>query len=150
HLERYVILAPVTFAPPDYRLHRQLRAIDHNLLYSQLEPQMVAPEDEVFIPRTQLMALYRDFPQLIRNTNRLPGQCSFEFDFRTMKNKQTFTGNRYNDRQVLIKYTHDGLARRYGKNDREAHARVARELEIIEQLNFSSTFSTTEETGRSA
>lgn len=150
HLERYVILAPVTFAQHDYKLHRQLRAIHHNLLYSQLEPQMVAPQDEVFIPRTQLMTLYRDFPQLIRNTNRLLGQCSFAFDFRTMKNKQTFTGNRYNDRQLLNKYTHDGLARRYGKNDREARARVVRELEIIEQLHFSSYFLITDDICRYA
>src|SRR5690606_8634959 len=69
HLERYVILAPVTFAPADYKLHRQLRAIDHNLLYSQLESHMVAPPDEVFVSKARLMAHYRDFPQLIRNTN---------------------------------------------------------------------------------
>src|SRR5690606_35837811 len=99
NLERYVILAPVTFAPADYKLHRQLRAIDHNLLYSQLEPHMVAPEDEVFLSKAALMARYRDFPQLIRNTGKLLGQCSFDFDVRSMKNKQTFTGNRYNDKQ---------------------------------------------------
>src|SRR3546814_13279336 len=43
NLERYVILAPVSFAPADYKLHCQLRAIDHNILLSQLNPGMVAP-----------------------------------------------------------------------------------------------------------
>ena len=150
HLERYVILAPVTFAPQDYQLHRQLRAIDYNLLYSQLEPQMVAPEDEVFLTKAQLMARYRDFPQLIRNTGRLLGRCSFDFDFRSMKNKQTFSGNRYNDKLLLHKYTTDGFAKRYGKPDKAALERTMRELEIIEKLNFSSYFLITDDICRYA
>lgn len=150
NLDRYVILAPVTFGSQDYKLHRQLRAIDHNLLYSQLEPQMVAPEDEVFMPRAQLMALYRDFPQLVRNTSRLLGQCRFEFDFRSMKNKLTFTGSRYADRQQLHKHTMAGFVRRYGKQDKTALERVVRELDIIEQLNFCSYFLITDDICRYA
>src|SRR5690606_31880393 len=150
NLERDVILAPVTCAAPDYKLHRQLRAIDHNLLYSQLEPHMVAPQDQVFLTKAQLMACYRDFPQLIRNTGKLLGQCSFDFDFRAMKNKQTFTGNRYNDKQLLHKYTMDGFERRYGRKDKTALERVTRELEIIENLNFSSYFLITDDICRYA
>jgi len=150
NLERYVILAPVTFVPRDYKLHRQLRAIDHNLLYSQLEPQQVAPEDEVFLTKAQLMAHYRDFPQLIRNTSRLLSQCGFDFDFRSMKNKQTFTSDRYNDKQLLYKYTIDGFARRYGKRNKSALERVTRELEVIEKLNFSSYFLITDDICRYA
>lgn len=150
NLERYVILAPITFAPHDYKLHRQLRAIDHNLLYSQLESQMIAPEDEVFLTKVQLMARYRDFPQLIRNTNRLLSQCRFDFDFRSMKNMQTFTGSRYNDEQLLHKYTTDGFALKYGKSDKSALDRVTRELEIIKKLNFSSYFLITDDICRYA
>ncbi|MGV3762740.1 DNA polymerase III subunit alpha [Parapedobacter sp.] len=148
--ERYVILAPVTFAPRDYKLHRQLRAIDHNLLYSQLEPQMVAREGEVLLTKAELLAHYRDFPQLIRNTGRLLGQCRFDFDFRSMKNKQTFTGTRYNDKQLLHEYTVDGFARRYGKHDQQALERVTGELEIIEKLNFASYFLITDDICRYA
>ena len=150
HLERCVILAPVTFAAHDHKLHRQLRAIDHNLLFSQLEPHMVAPADEVFVSRPQLMAHYRDFPQLIRNTNRLLGQCTFEFDFRSMKNKATFTGNPVNDRRLLHKYTMDGFGRRYRTTDKAALERVMRELDIIEKLRFSSYFLITDDICRYA
>ncbi|WP_134091904.1 DNA polymerase III subunit alpha [Olivibacter sp. XZL3] len=149
HLERYVILAPVTFGAGDYKFHCQLRAIDHNLLYSQLEPHMVAGKEEVLLPKAKLLELYRDFPELIRNTRKLLGQCSFDFDFKTHKNKATFTGNRYNDRQLLYKYTLDGFAGRYGK-DKIARERIDRELEIIEKLNFSSYFLITDDICRYA
>lgn len=167
HLERYVILAPVTFGggpgtavtsprrgrpaqPVDYKLHTQLRAIDHNVLISQLQQGQVASEDEVMIPRAQLMEYYKQVPQLIRNTNRLLAQCSFDFDFTTVKNKETFTGNRYDDRQLLTKYAMDGLARRYGKTNKEAKERVLKELDIIDNLNFSSYFLITDDICRYA
>src|SRR5690606_28801701 len=41
-LEKYVMLHPVSFGKRDYKLHRQLRAIDHNLLISQLQPEQFA------------------------------------------------------------------------------------------------------------
>lgn len=150
NLDRYVILSPVTFALTDYKLHCQLRAIDHNILFSQLDKTMVADKDEVFISKVKLLELYRDFPVLIRNTNKLLGTCSFDLDFKKIKNKQTFTGNRTNDRQLLHKYTQDGFTRRYSKTDKIAVDRIKRELEIIENLNFSSYFLITDDICRYA
>lgn len=149
-LDRCVILAPVSFREEDYVFHKQLRAIDNNLLISQLEPQQVASPDEVFIPKSRLMQWYTDLPQLLANTNRLLSQCSFGFDFTTVKNKATFTGNRYNDKQLLYRYTMDGVQRRYGKNDKKALERLQRELEIIENLQFSSYFLITDDICRYA
>ncbi|MGJ1242743.1 DNA polymerase III subunit alpha [Sphingobacterium siyangense] len=149
-LDRCVILAPVSFRKADYTLHRQLRAIDNNLLISQLGDEQIAAEDEVFIPRVKLMRLFSDLPQLLANTNRILGQCSFSFDFTSVKNKATFTGNRYNDKQLLHKYCMDGFTRRYGRNDRVATERIQRELEIIENLRFSSYFLITDDICRYA
>lgn len=149
-LDRCVILATVSFRKADYTLHRQLRAIDNNLLISQLSQDQVAAEDEVFIPRVKLMRLFSELPQLLANTNRILGQCSFGFDFTSVKNKATFTGNRYNDKQLLYKYCMDGFSRRYGRNDRVAIERIQRELEIIENLRFSSYFLITDEICRYA
>ncbi|HEY9559169.1 MAG TPA: DNA polymerase III subunit alpha [Anseongella sp.] len=151
NLERYVILAPVSFAPADYKLHCQLRAIDHNILLSQLNPGMVAPRSETFMPKVKLMELYRDFPVLICNTRQLLDSCVFDFDFSpNNKNKKTFTGNPFNDRQLLHKYTKDGFARRYSARDKAALERVIRELEIIERLGFSSYFLITDDICRYA
>lgn len=149
-LERCVILAPVSFRKADYTLHRQLRAIDNNILFSQLGPEQSAPEDEVFVPKARLMRMYMDIPQLLANTRRLLGQCSFSFDFTSVKNKETFTGNRYNDKELLHKYCMDGFNRRYGKNDKAASERIRRELEIIENLRFSSYFLITDDICRYA
>lgn len=149
-LDRCVILATVSFRKVDYTLHRQLRAIDNNLLISQLSNDQLAGEDEVFIPRVKLMRLFSGLPQLLSNTNRILGQCSFSFDFTSVKNKATFTGNRYNDKQLLHKYCMDGFSKRYGGHDRLATERIQRELEIIENLCFSSYFLITDEICRYA
>jgi error-prone DNA polymerase len=139
--EHGVILQPVTFSHgDDYELHRRLRAIDNNILLSQLEPEMVAHPSEIFIPESEMMKQYEMFPQLIRNTKSLLGDCTFTFDFSTIKNKKTFTGNSYDDKQLLEKLTWDGLIYRYGKSNKEATRRIRYELEIIDKLGFSSYF----------
>lgn len=148
--EKYIILAPVTFAMQDFKLHCQLRAIDHNILISQLSKDMLCGRDEVFVQKSKLMEVYKEYPILLRNTSKLLNQCSFDFDFTTVKNKRFFTGNRYNDRQLLLKYTRDGFVNRYSKNDKVAHERINRELEIIENLNFSSYFLITDDICRYA
>lgn len=148
--ERCVILATVSFAKDDFRFHCQLRSIDNNILISQLTKDMVGSREEIFIPRADLMQHYKQVPQLIRNTNALLAQCSFDFDFKKIKNKATFTGNRYNDKQLLLKYSTDGFVRRYAKNDAVAVERIKRELEIIENLNFSSYFLITDDICRYA
>ncbi|QEC53065.1 DNA polymerase III alpha subunit [Anseongella ginsenosidimutans] len=149
-LERHVILAPVSFDAKDYKLHCQLRAIDHNVLISQLEGAQVAPREEVFLEKGKLLRAYQSFPQLIRSTTRLLAECAFDFDFKSVKNKAAFTGNHYDDKQLLYKYTMDGLVRRYGKNDRVARERALKELDIIDDLHFSSYFLITDDICRYA
>jgi DNA polymerase-3 subunit alpha len=140
HHERYVILAPVTFAAGDYTLHRQLRAIDNNILISQLEPEQVASEKEVLIHKNELREWYKELPLLLANTNRLLWQCSFEMDFKQIKNKETFTGDRYADKDLLLKYAMEGMERRYGASDALAQERIKRELEIIEGQHYGAYF----------
>ncbi|WP_293906086.1 DNA polymerase III subunit alpha [Sphingobacterium sp. UBA5670] len=138
--QRYVILAPVTYPAEEFKLHCQLRAIDHNILFSQLQPHQAAAKDEVFIPRAKLLELYNQLPELIANTNRLMAQCSFDMDFKKIKNMETFTGSRYSDKELLLQFTRDGFLNRYRKDDKVATERIAKELDIIENLHFSSYF----------
>ncbi|MBX9448879.1 MAG: PHP domain-containing protein [Taibaiella sp.] len=148
--EKYVILSPVSFSGADYTLHRQLRAIDNNILISQLQPHQVAGKEEILVPRTKLLQMYSDFPELIRNTSRLLSQCSFDFDFKKAKNKALFTDSPYADKELLYQYTMEGFSKRYGKNNRQALERVAKELEIISSRNFSSYFLVTDDICRYA
>lgn len=149
--DRLVLWQPVTFYKADqYKLHVQLRAIQHNLLISQLSPGMYADQREVFPTQQELLYKFKDFPFLIENTRKLLDQCSFNFDFKLQRNKKSFTGNSYDDRQLLFKYAQDGFARRYGKNDKVAWQRLLKELEIIDKLNFSAYFLITDDICRYA
>jgi DNA-directed DNA polymerase III PolC len=140
-LEKYVIWQTVTFAgKKDFRLHCQLRAINNNILLSQLQPHQAANREDLLIPRNNLLQAYEAYPQLIANTQRLLDQCNFQFDFDTVKNKSTFTGSRYDDKQLLRKHAIDGMKLRYGSKNKEAIQRVTKELEIIDNLGFSSYF----------
>jgi DNA polymerase-3 subunit alpha len=150
YLEKYVMLHPVSFGRRGYKLHRQLRAIDHNLLISQLQPEQFAREDEVMVTQAKLLQTFEAFPQLIANTRKLLRQCSFDFDFKAVRNKQSFTGNRYEDKTLLYQYAMDGLARRYDKNNKVAGERIQKELAIIDNLNFSAYFLITDDICRYA
>ncbi len=150
-MSRYVIWQPVTFTTTaEYQLHTQLRAIDHNILISQLAQGQFADALEVFPSKNQLLDKYREFPAIIRNTENLLRDCSFNFNFQEHRNKKTFTGNKYDDRQLLTTYALDGLSRRYGNRDKIARERVMKELDIIDNLNFSSYFLITDDICRYA
>ncbi|HTN18284.1 MAG TPA: PHP domain-containing protein, partial [Chitinophagaceae bacterium] len=138
---RYVIWHPITFGKPsDYTLHRRLRAIDNNLLISQLRPEQIAAPGETFIPRDGLLEAYKDFPAIISATEQLLQQCSFSFDFEAVKNKQNFSGSKEDDDEVLRKLAYEGLEHRYRADNEVAITRMNMELDIISNQDFSAYF----------
>jgi len=129
------------FARPDeHTLHTHLRAIDHNILLSQLTPGMLAGKDEYLQNPVTLQQTYRDCPALLDNARKLLDQCSFDFDFKSPKNKQVFTSSRYDDRLLLEKLALEGLEYRYGPRNKKARERLFKELDVIHNLRFSSYF----------
>ena len=139
--ERLLIRQPVSFSgKEDFLLHTHLRAVDHNTLLSKLVPGNTGSEKDIMLPPDLLLCAYEDYPQIIRNTEFLVNDCSLDFDYTSIKNKQTFTGSRRDDRVLLEKLATEGLLYRYGKNNPEAVRRVKHELEIIDRLGFSSYF----------
>lgn len=148
--DKYVVLQTISYEKADYTLHKQLRSIDHNLLISQLQPLEMGRPDEVAPMRQELLECYRAFPHLIQNTLKLLGNCTFNFDFKKIKNKALFTGSHYEDQQLLYRYAMEGLAKRYHPSDEMAKDRVLKELEIIDNLHFSSYFLITDDICRFA
>ena len=124
----------------DFELHRYLRAIDHNVVLSKLEPHHTGRPDEVFKDRKSLTEAFGGFSPLLANTTKLLDQCEMDFDYKTAKNKKSFTGHPADDRALLAKLATDGLAYRYGGHNREAARRVQHELDIIDRMGFSSYF----------
>jgi DNA-directed DNA polymerase III PolC len=138
--DKLVMLHPVTFKDKrGHSTHRLLRAIDKNTLLSRLNTDEQAQADECMLPVSELLHKYGRFPRIIQNTMKLLDLCSIEFNNES-KNKKLFTTDANDDRLLLEKLALDGLEHRYGSKNKEARARVFRELEIINKLGFNAYF----------
>ena len=140
HFNKYVIWYPITFEKEKYGLHQQLRAIDHNILISQLNETQIAQPTAFFISKQELEKKYESYPQLLKNTETLLAQCTFDFNFKKIKNKQYFTSSKEEDKLLLHNLAMQGFLKRYDKSNEIAKQRVLKELEVINNLNFSSYF----------
>src|ERR1700683_5146612 len=130
---KWIIRQPVTFQNKIYyNLHRLLRAVDKNTLLSKLTPEDIAATNEYFVPQTDILTAFRQYPQIITNTWRLIDACSIDMTFGEDKNKKLYSASREDDRVLLEKLAREGFRLRYG-NNRKARERVARELRIIDQ-----------------
>ncbi len=140
-IQKIVIFHPVTFrTKKEFNLHKILRAIDTNIILSKLTTNDYCKTTEVMLPLEDILVKYKDYPEIIKNTERLIENCNFEFSFKTPRNKMFYTKSKYGDKLLLENLAQEGLIRRYGKNNKEAHARVLKELKVIDDLNFSGYF----------
>ena len=139
--DRLVVWQPVTLLDDKSLLiHKCLRAIDHNTLLSKLQPHQFADQEQVMVPLWKLNDLFRQYPEIIENTEWLLEQCSIDIEFKISKNKRTYSKTREDDRLLLQKLANDGMLYRYGKNNQIAKQRIDHELKIIDNLGFSSYF----------
>lgn len=139
--EKFVIRQPVTVQNKTYHsLHRLLRAIDKNILLSQLSKDSECGADEMFVSPVQLLERFQQYPFMIANTYRLMDACKIEMEFHKDKTKKTYTGTAQDDKVLLEKLAMDGLPRRYGKNNKVAVERIRKELKIINEMGFNFYF----------
>ncbi len=139
--EKLVVMQPVTYSDDaSWYVHKNLRAVDHNTLLSKLTEEQFAAADEIMIAPARLHAAYVLYPGLLKTTEKLLRECGIDFDFSTIKNRKTFTGNPGDDRDLLHKLAFDGMVYRYGARNKEARKRVEDELAIIDKLGFSAYF----------
>lgn len=138
--EKMVAMQPVTFADEsDFAVHENLRAIDENVLISRLSPESCASPDEIFLSKERLMTSFVLYPQLFENAEHLLESCEIMMDG-SVKNKRTFTGNVFDDNELLRKLAFDGMFYRYGTANKEAYRRIEKELAIIEKMGFCAYF----------
>jgi DNA polymerase-3 subunit alpha/error-prone DNA polymerase len=140
-LSKMVILQSVTFRTKrEFNLHKILRAIDTNVILSKLTEADYCKTSEVMIPLEELLSKFEEYPQIIENTQKLMDQCNFEFDFKTPKNKKYYSGSKESDMQLLTKLANEGVLKKYGADNPQALARIEKELNVIDQLEFSGYF----------
>ncbi len=140
-LDKMVILKPVTYrTKTEYSLHKILRAIDLNILGSKLRETDYCRESEIMIPLELLISGFTEYPKILQNTEWLMEQCHFVYEFGIPRNKKHFTENNRTDLELLTKLAYEGLERRYEKDNKEAIARIKKELKVIDELQFSGYF----------
>lgn len=143
---KIVILQPVTFkTKKDFNAHRILRAIDKNVLLSQLPKTEEAKPDEIMVAESELEKLFENYPVIIENTKRILSACSIAFDFNHENghnNQKTYTGSEEEDLTLMKSLCYEGISYRYDPqhiNDTILD-RVQSELEVIRQKGFISYF----------
>lgn len=141
HLEKLVILAPVTFKnKDDFNAHRLLRCIDLNIILSKLKPGEHAKPDEIFHKKGHVEQVFEQYPQIIANTQHILDNCHIDIDGSPQHNRRTFTGNEADDFKLLTKLAVNGYKKRYGPNHKKAIDRTQKELKVIRDLGFCAYF----------
>ena len=142
--DQFVILQSVTFRnKKDFNTHRLLRAIDNNTLLSKLSKEEEAQEWEKMMSQEELEQEFAEFSFIIKNTKKLMDECSIYFDFsenRKPQNQQTYLGNKQEDEKKLLELCEQNLPNRYNTVTKDIKARLQKELELIQQMNFVSYF----------
>jgi DNA polymerase-3 subunit alpha len=142
-MEKLVILQTVSFQnKKGFNTHRLLRAIDNNTLLSKLPLSEQGEETDIMLSVSALCELYKDYPQIIQNTQQVLEQCHITFDFENKipKNQKTYTNNEDLDFRFMKRLAYQGLEYRYKKLGTRIFNRLEKELEIIQQKQFVSYF----------
>jgi DNA polymerase-3 subunit alpha len=139
--DKLVVLQSVSFRyKRDFNIHRLLRAIDNNILLSRLPKTEEAKPDEIMFQNKDIQDLFKEYPQIIANTQQILDNCSISFEFKISKNKQTYTESHEKDFELLKQEALKGLEYRYKKPSQKVLERMNKELKVIKQLNFCSYF----------
>ncbi|MFP3591421.1 DNA polymerase III subunit alpha [Chryseobacterium sp. SIMBA_038] len=140
-ISKMLVLHPVTFKTnEEYELHKILRAIDNNTLLSKLTKKDVCRKSEYLMSEQEIVKGFERYPEIIQRTKDILTQCSFEFDFKKVRNKQCYTKSKADDVKLLRRLAYSGLEKRYGHQHEVAKKRVEKELKVIDELNFCSYF----------
>lgn len=142
--EKAVILQSVTFRnKKDFNAHRLLRSIDLNTLLSMLPESEQAKETDRMLSREELMDIYEEYPEVIRNTEYVLRECSIEFDFSDdaeHQNQKTYTDSEEEDLALLKRLCEEGIAYRYPDANEMIFQRIDHELSTIQKMGFVSYF----------
>lgn len=125
----------------EYRLHEYLRGIDLNTVLTMVTCNDKCTPTDMFMPPGVLEAKYSRYAFILDNTRKLLDSCMMDYPKgRVNLNRQTFSGNKKDDRELLEKLAMKGLVYRYGKNNKQALTKVRHELKVIFELDFCAYF----------
>lgn len=139
-IPQMVVLQPVTFrTKKEYNLHKVLQAIDRNVILSRLTESDYCEPTEFMLPLPRLLEKFKDYPEILQQTEALISQCNFVYEFGVPRNRKFYTRDKKSDMRLLTSLAYNGLKQKYGA-DPQARARIDRELKVIDKLEFSGYF----------
>ncbi len=142
-VERLVVLHHGTFRhQKDYNLHKLLRAIDLNTIYTKVTPDDYADRNDAVISVEAFSDLFTTQKEMLYRWQGLLASCaiSFDLDNPIPKNQQTYTGTIDGDRSLIRKLCTEGLSYRFPSPNKAVYDRIEKELDIIIQKGYVSYF----------
>ncbi len=140
-MDKLLILNSVTFRHQrDFNIHRLLQTIDKNTLLTRLPLTEQALPNEIMPERAEQLKLLANYPQIVKNTQKLIDKCSIDFEYGKSKNKACFTGSKAADIELLKREVEVGVKYRFGKASSAVRDRINTELKVIQQMDFCSYF----------
>ena len=126
----------------DYNAHRLLRAIDNNVLLSQLPENEQGSFSHQMIASEIITSEFEDFSYILENTHELVNACRVDFKFGKTQNRNLLVSCDSPEADVarLRKLCDENLPKRYPKLEPEVLERVEKELNAIIKLGFVSYF----------
>ncbi len=141
--DKMVVMQPTTFIEKKhFNAHRLLRAINLNLLLSQLPKSEQTSPDEMMLTKGELYSAFKEYPALIANTERILNDCTISFEYGKFSNKNLkhYTGSLEGDLELLRTECEKGLRYRYKNPSDTVLKRMEMELQVISQMHFASYF----------
>ncbi|WP_139958819.1 DNA polymerase III subunit alpha [Flavicella sediminum] len=142
-LSKMVVLQTVSFEnKKGFNTHRLLRAVANNTLLSKLPVSEQGSEVDMLLPIKTLKALFSEYPEIVKNTEKILAVCgiNFEFSEEGTSNQKAYTVNENLDFRLLRKLAYDGISYRFKEVDTAILTRIEKELKIVKRKGFVSYF----------
>jgi len=125
----------------DARLHEILLCVDTGTTLDDPKRLKFSTDEFYYRSPEEMINIFKDVPDAIKNTLKIAEMCAVELP------RGEFFLPKYTDVpegmtpiQYLEKLCEEGLKKRYGKPTDEHRARLKKELEIIDRMNFAEYF----------
>jgi len=122
----------------EYRIKELLNAIDRIIPASQLEGYRTV--EQYLKSQQEMMKLFRDLPEAIKNTGEIASRCNLEMDLGKPRFPKFDIPEGESDYSYLRKIAFVGAGRKYGLLSASIKSRLEHELDTINKLGFCSYF----------
>ncbi|MGB7847605.1 MAG: DNA polymerase III subunit alpha, partial [Candidatus Acidiferrum sp.] len=126
--------------PEEYLHHRAVNAIRTGNLLTTVAPQEITTGEAWFKPAAEMQRLFPDHPELLRNTLEIVDRCNLKLELGKLILPEFPVPEGETPSSFLEKLCFEGARKRYQPLRPEAQARLARELQVIEQWHLAPYF----------